>query len=171
MESSAHPARPPEAKQLRPAGMLALAAWCGLLAGVLEVSTKVVCTTLGRSGRLYQMSKHFCWLIPVTNLALLLVMGLFLAGLARLFPGFGRWFSLRILAALVVLPSLLVAVPEVYDAAWLLLAWGIAVQLVPVLERHARGFRRAMAITFPILIGIVVTLAGFIFAGLVQATP
>ncbi len=118
---------------------LAVAAWCGLLAGLLEVSTKVICAALGRSGRLYQMSKHFCWLIPVTNLLVFIAFGLLLAAMARLAPGFARWFGLRWLAALVILPSFLLAVPEVHGLAWLVLCWGLAMRLVPVIDRLRAG--------------------------------
>ena len=145
------------------AQVLALSLWCGLLAGVLEALTKVVSTASGRTGRLYQMSRHFFWLIPITNLAVFLVLGLLLAGFVRVYPRFGRWFALRCLAALVVLPSALLAAPEIHGLVWLVFAWGLAVQLVPVLERRAQGFRRGVAVSFPILVGIVILLAGAIF--------
>ena len=125
--------------------------------------TKVVSTASGRTGRLYQMSRHFFWLIPITNLAVFLVLGLLLAGFVRVYPRFGRWFALRCLAALVVLPSALLAAPEIHGLVWLVFAWGLAVQLVPVLERRAQGFRRGVAVSFPILVGIVILLAGVIF--------
>ena len=102
-----------------PVGRTGLAAWFGLVAGLLEVLTKVSCTAIGRSGQLYQMSRHFFWLIPVTNLLVFLGLGLFLAFLVWVMPRFGRWLSVRGLGALTLLPSLLVAVPEVYSAAWL----------------------------------------------------
>ncbi len=143
---------------------LALAAWCGLLAGLLEVLTKVVCTAVGRTGRLYQVSRHFVWLIPVTNLLVFLVFGVFLALFVWMFPRFGRWFSRRWLGALAIFPSFLVAGPEILNVGWFVLAWGIAVQSVPRLERHSSGFRRLVAISFPVLIGIELTLAGLVFA-------
>ncbi len=156
--------RDPQATpQLGAGGFLALAAWCGLLAGLLEVLTKVVCTAAGRTGRYYQMSRHFFWLIPVTNLLVFLGLGILLAGLVWMFPRFGRWFSLRSLAAMVVLPSFLVAVPEIHPLVWLLFASGLAVQSVRFLERRASGFRRGVAVSFPILIGLVIALAGFVF--------
>jgi len=74
---------------------LALAAWCGLVAGLLEVFTKIACTAVGRTGRLYQISRHFVWLIPLTNLLVFLFLGMFLALLVWMFPRFGHWFSRR----------------------------------------------------------------------------
>ncbi len=140
---------PQRAPRVERGSILALAAWCGLLAGLLEVLTKVVCAAVGRSGRLYLMSRHFVWLIPLTNLAVFLILGLFLAGLARVFPRFGRWFSLRCLAALVVLPSFLVAAPEIHGLAWTIFAWGLALPLVPVLERLRWAFVEQWRTAFP----------------------
>ena len=146
--------------------MLGLAGWCGLLAGLLEVLTKVVSTASGRTGRLYQMSRHFYWLIPVTNLLVFLLIGLLLAGFAAWFPRFGRWFALRWLAAMIVIPSVLLAAPEIHGLVWLVFAWGIAVQLVPFLERRSAGFRRGVAVSFAIMVGIVIGLAGFVFGAI-----
>ena len=39
---------------------------------------------------------------------------------------------------------LLVAVPQVYGLAWLLVALGLSARLVPVLERHGAAFRRVV---------------------------
>src|ERR1017187_970289 len=146
-----------------PRETLALAVWCGLAAGLLEVLTKVVCTAMGRSGRLYQMSRHFFWLIPLTNILVFLVLGMFLALFVWMFPRLGRWFSPRWLGALAILPSFLVAGPEIHSVAWFVLAWGLAVRSVPLLERHGSGFRRVVAFSFPVLIGIELALAGLVF--------
>ena len=146
-------------------GAYCVAAWFGLVAGLLEVLTKVSCTAIGRSGQLYQMSRHFFWLIPVTNLLVFLGLGLFLALLVWVMPRFGRWLSVRGLGALMLLPSVLVAVPEVYLAAWLVLAWGVAVRFTPLLESHSRGFRRFVMISYPFLVGAVVGLGGWVLGG------
>ena len=54
---------------------LVLAAWCGLVAGLLEVGTIVLRKELFDPNQLYGMSRHFVWLIPLTNLGLFLVLG------------------------------------------------------------------------------------------------
>jgi len=157
-----HPGQEAEMR-LRLAELLALAAWFGLAAGLLEVLTKVVCTAAGRGGRLYQMSRHFFWLIPLTNVLMFLIFGLVLAVFARMFPRAGRWFSLRWFVALAILPSFLVAGQEIHDLAWFLVAWGLAVQLARRIERHAKGFRRVVAFGFPVLVAIELALVGFVF--------
>ena len=142
--------------------VIALSAWFGLVAGLLEVLTKITCVVIGRFGGLYQMSRHFFWLIPITNLLVFIFLGGFLALGVRVWPRFGGWLSVRWLGALALLPSLLVAGPEIYVAAWFILAWGVAIQFAALLERHAAGFKRLVAYSFPVLAAIVLTLAGWI---------
>ena len=142
--------------------VVAVSAWFGLLAGLLEVGTKVVCAVIGRFGGLYQMSRHFFWLIPVTNLVIFLFLGVVLAFVVRVWPHFGSWLSIRCLGALALLPALLVAAPEVYTIAWFILAFGILVQLTPFVERNSANFRQLIACSIPVLAVIVLGLAGWI---------
>ncbi len=88
------------AKRPRLMSLLLLSAWCGITAGLLEVGTIVIRKELFDPNHLYGMSRHFVWLIPVTNLGVFLVMGLlgWIAGLA--WPRRGRWLFERILCAL-----------------------------------------------------------------------
>ena len=46
---------------------------------------------------------------------------------------------------------LVIAVPNVYTLAWLLVALGLSACLVPVLERHGAAFRRVVLYSTPIL--------------------
>ena len=61
-----------------------LSAWCGLVAGLLEVGTIVIRKELFDANHLFGMSRHFVWLIPVTYLGVFLVLGFigWCAGLA-----------------------------------------------------------------------------------------
>ncbi len=58
---------------------LVLSAWCGLLAGLLEVGAIIVRKQVFDSNHLYWISHHFVWLIPLLNLALFLVVGALLS--------------------------------------------------------------------------------------------
>ena len=60
---------------------MVLSAWCGLVAGLLEVGTIVVRKQMFDPNHLYGMSRHFVWLIPLTNLCVFLALGLL--GVAR----------------------------------------------------------------------------------------
>jgi arylsulfatase A-like enzyme len=148
-----------------PLDVLVLSAWCGLAAGLLEVAARVSCRTLGATNRLYQMSHHFVWLTPLSNLLLFLVLGLFLAGTTKLWPRRGGFASPRLIATLAILPPLLVCGPQIYSEAWLIVAMGIASRLVPILERHFPSSRRWLVGSFSVLLGSVLVLATVGFAG------
>ena len=73
-------------ERLGPLDVLALAAGCGLAAGWLEVGTRVLCRSIHPTGRMYLMSRHFVWLVPLSNLLLFSAVGLFLAVVTKLCP-------------------------------------------------------------------------------------
>src|SRR5262245_36347605 len=54
--------RPAEGRRGRPLAPLVLPAWCGLVAGLLEVSTIVLRKQVIGANRFYGMSRHFAWL-------------------------------------------------------------------------------------------------------------
>jgi arylsulfatase A-like enzyme len=145
------------------ASMLVVSAWCGLLAGLLEVATIVVRKEAFDANHLYGMSRHFVWLVPISNLGFFVGLG-FLGSLAVLaWPRHGAWLAARGLCALVPLPSLLIAFPRVYTLAWLAVTAGLAARLVPVLEANRRAFRRLVQISFPVAIAIGIALCGYPF--------
>ncbi len=148
---------------LAPLDVLALAAWCGVAAGCLEVATRALAKNLVGTNRLYMMSRHFVWVVPITNLLLFCAMGLGLALATKLAPWPGRWLSPRLLCAATILPALIVAVPEIYAWAWLIVAWGIAVRLVPQLERSAIRLRRWLNFSLPVLLVCVAVAAFSVF--------
>ena len=137
---------------------LLLTVWCGLIAGLLEVATIVLRKQLFDSDHLYRMSRHFVWLIPLANLCVFLALGVPGSGLSLISPRYGRWVFDRFLCAITLLPSLLIAFPRIYSAAWLLVALGMAAWLVPLLESRTEDFRRFVCVSFPAAIAIVVIL-------------
>ena len=46
---------------------LLLSAWCGLVAGLLEVGAIVLRKQVFGPNHLYNMSRHFVWLIPLVE--------------------------------------------------------------------------------------------------------
>ena len=81
-----------------------------------------------------------------------------MVGLAR------RWLASRLLCTLTLLLPIWAASPRIFGPAGLVLAFGAATRLVPAVERRAAGFRRLVRITFPALAGVVLVLAGAIWA-------
>jgi arylsulfatase A-like enzyme len=140
-------------------GWLVVSAWCGLIAGLLEVGTIVLRKETFDPNRLYGMSRHFVWLVPLVNLGIFLAIGC-IGGLACMaWPRRGPRVLSRVLCAMTILPVFLVGFPRIYTAASAAVALGIAARLVPVIERHGRTFRRIVAFGTPAALAIVLVLA------------
>ena len=153
---------------VRPFGaldVLVLSAWCGLAAGWLEVATRVLLKSIFVTNRMYLMSRQFVWLVPLSNLSLFFVVGLFLAVAAKIWPRPAGWLSPRLICAAALVPALMVAGPQIYPWAWLVVASGIAMRVVPWLERPALRWRWWAMLSFPALLGLVLVVAGFVFGG------
>ncbi len=86
----------PEANRPRLILLLGLSVWCGLVAGLAEVATIVVQKRLFDSNHLYGMSREFIWLIPVTNLAVFLVIGVLGSLVCWARPRHGPWLFWRV---------------------------------------------------------------------------
>ena len=56
--------------------VLLMSGWAGLVGGLLEVGTLVLRKQVFDPDRLYKMSRHFVWLIPLSNLCVFLALGL-----------------------------------------------------------------------------------------------
>src|SRR6476620_11536024 len=146
-------------KRLLLISVLLLSAWCGMVAGILEVSMIVIRKEAFDSNHLYGMSRHFVWLIPVTNLGVCLVLGFFLWIVGFAWPNRARWLLPRILCAITLLPMVLIAFPRIYSWAWLAVTAGVAARLVPVLELHRRQVRRFVQLSFPVAFATLLLLA------------
>jgi arylsulfatase A-like enzyme len=142
---------------------LVLSAWCGLVAGLLEVGVTILRKRTLDLNHMYKMSHHFVWLIPSINLAIFLLLGVVFSVLVLCWRRRGLWLTLRLLCALTLLPPIWAASPSIYGPAGFLLALGLAARLVPVLERHDSRFRRLVRISFPVVAGIVPMLAALLW--------
>jgi len=152
-------------RRLGPVDVLVLSAWCGLAAGELEVAARIVNRALSSTHRLYMMTRHFVWLVPLINLVVFLVLGALLILATRLWPRRGGWLSPRFIVATAILPVLATAVRGIYVEAWLLVALGVACRIAPVLERHPARWRRWLVASVPVLLGLVLLQACWIFGG------
>jgi arylsulfatase A-like enzyme len=140
--------------------LLFLSAWCGLLAGLVEVATILGRKRFFDTNQLLGMSRHLVWIVPLTDLLILLCAGLLGCLLAWLRPAAGRRAAARGLCALTLLPMPLVAFPQVYTVAWIPVAIGLSIRIVPILGRHRRECRRVVLATAPMLVAAVAALAG-----------
>ncbi len=163
--SAGEPGRPGRRPgRLGPVALVGLSVWCGTTAGLLEVATVVVHKRFFDTNQLLGMSRHFIWLVPLADLLVFLLVGLVGALAVILWPAGGRWAIARTLCALTVLPVLLVAFPQVYGLAWLLVGLGLSARLVPILERHGAAFRRVAVRSSPVLAGTLAGLAALPWA-------
>ncbi len=111
------------------------------------------------------MSRDFVQVIPLANLAIFLALGVLLAGLVAWGGERGRWLGPRLLATLTLIPPVWAVSPRVYGPAGALLALGLAVRLVPVLERSGDGFRRLVRLSFPLAASFVPVAAVVLWSG------
>src|SRR5690349_11025623 len=90
--------------RLGPLALLGLSAWCGAVAGLLEVLAILARQRFFGPKQLLNMSRHYVWLVPLTDLLILLLVGAVggLLMLAR--PAIGRWAVARVLCAFTLLP-------------------------------------------------------------------
>jgi arylsulfatase A-like enzyme len=109
--------------------------------------------------QLYSTSRHFVWLIPLTNLCIFLTLGVAWKLLSRAWPRRVDWLMPRWLCSLTLLPPLLVGLPRIHALAWLVVTFGCAARLVPFLMQHAVGFRRLVRLSLPIAACLVLLLA------------
>jgi arylsulfatase A-like enzyme len=147
------------------ADVLVLAAWCGLAAGELEVAARIMYRALSSTQRLYLMTRHFVWLVPLINMVLFLGIGGSLILAMRLWPRRAGWLSPRLIIATAILPVLTLAGRKIYLEAWLLVALGLAFRIAPLLERHSARWRRRLVLSLPVLLWLVLLQAGWIFGG------
>ncbi len=152
------PSRDRGTNRLGPWSLLLLLSWCGLVAGLLEVGVIVLRKRTFDLTHLLPMSRHFVWLIPLTDLVIFLALGVLLSPLV-LWGRRGRWLAPRLLCTLTLLPPIWAASPRIFGPSGILLALGAATWFVPALERRSAGFRRLVRISFPAVVGLVSLLA------------
>jgi arylsulfatase A-like enzyme len=151
--------RGPAPDRLHILDVFVLSIWCGLLAGLAEVGVIVLRKRLVDVNRFYWMSRHFVWLIPLSNLVIFLAIGLALTLLLLYRPGRAGPYAVRILCAFTLLAIVWAAFPWMYGPAGFVLVLGITARLVPLLERHPAGFRRWVSVSLPVLTAVAVILA------------
>jgi arylsulfatase A-like enzyme len=151
--------------RIKAVDLFLLSAWCGLASGLLEVGARVICRAIDPTRRLYMVSRHFLWLGPLSSFLFFLGIGLVLSVAVKVSPRAAGWLSPRLICALAILPMLLPAGPGIYPEAWALFGFGIAVQLVPILEQRISALRWKLVWTFPVMLGLVILLASYVFLG------
>jgi hypothetical protein len=164
MNSASQPALQPAIpmSRLGPLDVLLLSAGCALCSGEGEVFARIAYSHFSPTNQLLLMTRHFVWLVPLIDLLLFLGVGVILSVATRLAPRQTGWLSPRLLVAWAILPVLLILGRQIYFAAWLILALGIAAWLGRLLERNATTLRRLFARVIPVLVVMVLLQASWI---------
>jgi arylsulfatase A-like enzyme len=144
--------------------VLVLTSWCGLVAGLLEVGAILVRKSFDPN-RFSLMSRHFVWLIPVTNLVVFVALGFVGWLVIRAWPRRGPWLLARGLCALTIWPMLLAGAPRIFALGWLAVALGVASRVVPLLERNVARIGRLVWVSLPVPAATVVLLAAWPWVG------
>ena len=103
------------------------------------------------------MSRHFVWMIPLSNLSIFLASGLLLGLLGWFRPALASRTAVVVFGFLCCL-ALLLTVPGLYAMAAISLAGGMAALIARRASKHPARFQRILAISIPVL---AVTAFGF----------
>jgi arylsulfatase A-like enzyme len=145
-------------RSLSPRCALVLAAWFGLVGGAIDLGLIHLKRDVFHWSFYYEQGRHFRWVVPVANLAVMMVPGLLVAGLNRLRPGF---ISARSAAwaygTLAIWGPLLRA--SLYGAGTLLLAVGVSRVISGWFASPGCGFRRFARCSLPVLAALVAATA------------
>jgi len=157
------PADSPAAERpFSPGRLLLLAVLFGLLTGLLELTQWLVrnAITGGVSLGDFQMSRHFGWMIPLSNLSIFLAVGLAIAGIGWARPNFASRFAVGVFGFLCCL-ALLLTVPGLYAVAAVTLAAGLAAGIARRASQHPGRLARILAVSAPILAVAALLLGGW----------
>ncbi|WP_165251010.1 sulfatase [Paludisphaera soli] len=152
---SKNDAAPAAGRAVTPLGAARLAVLFGLLTGALELTQWLVRNAVsgGVSLGTFQMSRHFFWMIPASNLAIFAATGLALGLVAWLRPAWAGRFSLWAMGFLCGL-ALLLTVPGLYAFAAVALAAGVGAITARHGSAHPVRVQRLLVVA-PLAVGAV----------------
>lgn len=154
--------RPGAEAEPSPLGVARLAVLFGLLTGALELTQWLVrnAASGGVSLGTFQMSRHFVWMIPASNVAIFGLLGLVLALAARLRPRAAGRLALWALGFLCGL-SLLLTIPGLYGYAAVVLAAGVGTAIARQGSAHPARVRRVLVFAPLVLGALAIALHGW----------
>ncbi len=133
---------------------LVLAAWFGLVGGSFDLAMIVLRRDAFHTSPYYEQGRHFLWTVPVANLALLLVLGLLVAGANRLRSGAISPRAAVFLFATMAIWGPLLRAP-LHGLASLVVAIGAARLSSRWVSHHVAGFRRFVGLSLAVLVATV----------------
>lgn len=145
-----------------PGRLLALAVLFGLFTGLLELTQWLVRNAISGGVSLgdFQMSRHFGWMIPLSNLSIFLAVGLAVAAIGWTRPALANRFGVVVFGFLCCL-AILLTVPGLYAIAAVTLAAGLGAGIGRRATKHPARLPRILAASAPILVVAVLVLGGW----------
>ena len=125
--------------RLGPLAVFAFSVSCGLAAGLLEAGANFLAIYVVPDG-ITRLTRHYVWIIPLTDFCLFIGFGTALALVTKLWPRAGIWLSLRLLGGLALFPALLILLPQIYPIALLFVGTGIASVCVALFATDSSRF-------------------------------
>jgi arylsulfatase A-like enzyme len=133
-----------------------MAAWFGLLVGLLEVA--VMATQKLVFGKILHVARDFVWMTPAAELALFLLVGAVFAVASLRWPRLAAPRTAAFVLAMLGILGLFLFYPKLHVLAMLLLAAGAAAQIARVAATRADAFDRLVRRTTPMMAGLVLLL-------------
>jgi arylsulfatase A-like enzyme len=149
------------AQPTAPRAIVLLAAWLGVLTGLLEVSVRAVQKLV--FDQVISLSPHFVWMVPLTHLVIFTVAGLLFALASLKFQRIVRIPVVFFALATLGLYGVMMLETRLYRSAVFVLCAGASFRLTQFVTRSP-GFERLVRRSLPYLAGVVVFLAGGVFA-------
>lgn len=148
---------------IRPARVLLIGLWFGLLTGFLEVALMAI-RSYGL-GHLIHVSWQFPWMVPVADVLIFLVPALVLTIADAVFPRLVPFRLLLFVFLGMSAAAFLFLFTQVSTYTLALLAVAVGFQLSRVLSRKRSGLERLALRTTPWMLGIVALLAAGMLGG------
>jgi arylsulfatase A-like enzyme len=150
------PDAPPAPPAWNPPTILAVAAACGLAAGLVEVLSHTVRSLL--FGRILAFGRDYFWMTPLGEFLVFLALGLVVIGLAVLIRPLRRpAVVLALFGGLAVFAPLLL-VDQIHKAASAVLALGVGVALARTLAPRAGRVGRVATRLVPVLLAVLLAI-------------
>lgn len=143
-----NPIRPWKSTQI-----LLFAAWFGLGTGLIEASMQAFRKFY--LDRIIYMSRHFLWMTPLADLIFFLAVGILLYILALLLPKLVTKNVVLFLFAFLSVMSLYYFKPKISVWAAVLLAAGLAITSVRIVNRFPSPFEKLIKYTLPLMVAIL----------------
>jgi len=144
--------------------LLSTLLWFGFATGWLELGLLFLRRALDPrvTDDMVRLNRHYVWMVPASDVLIFTVVSLLMIPLARVWPRFIRWLSMRLALALSAL-ALLLLIEGIYLISSMILACGLATVIGTWLDSRAQGLRRVVRVSLPVMALSLIGLTGLMY--------